>query len=334
MHTVTTKDPRHSHTHTPTRFTSLKASIEVIPLVLEPDSQFYTDPVLVLDFQSLYPSMILAYNLCYSTILGRLTRPGDARGPTTGKLGFTPYPAAKTAANLAECGVGAGSSCAGGGGQSGGQGGEGGKGGGFGSGGGAYSTVPNVLPTGAVFCGRGTREGVLPRMLREILETRFMVKRAAKRCLAPGNGLSPGARRALANVLHARQFALKMIANVTYGYTAAGFSGRMPCAELADAIVKAGRSTLEHAIGLVEAETERWSGAKVVYGDTDSLFVHLPGKSMAEAFAAGRAIATAVTDANPKDVVLKFEKVCWARATPWLSRPSRSSLVCQPLGAK
>jgi hypothetical protein len=38
--------------------------------------------------------------------------------------------------------------------------------------------------------------------------------------------------------LNARQFGLKLIANVTYGYTSAGFSGRMPCAELADSIVQ------------------------------------------------------------------------------------------------
>ncbi len=39
-------------------------------------------------------------------------------------------------------------------------------------------------------------------------------------------------------MLNARQFGLKLIANVTYGYAAAGFSGRMPMAELADAIVQ------------------------------------------------------------------------------------------------
>jgi len=42
-----------------------------------------------------------------------------------------------------------------------------------------------------------------------------------------------------------RQLALKYIANVTYGYTSASFSGRMPCAEIADSIVQTGRETLE-----------------------------------------------------------------------------------------
>ena len=33
-------------------------------------------------------------------------------------------------------------------------------------------------------------------------------------------------------MLDARQLGLKLIANVTYGYTAANFSGRMPCIEV------------------------------------------------------------------------------------------------------
>ena len=61
--------------------------------------------------------------------------------------------------------------------------------------------------------------------------THSQVKAAMKR--------SPKSARVLQRILNARQFCLKLIANVTYGYTAAGFSGRMPCAELADSIVQA-----------------------------------------------------------------------------------------------
>lgn len=74
-------------------------------------------------------------------------------------------------------------------------------------------------------------------------------------------------------VFNARQLALKLIANVTYGYTAAGFSGRMPCAELADSIVQCGRRTLENAISFVNSQ-EKWK-AKVIYGDTDRYDVQL-----------------------------------------------------------
>jgi len=71
----------------------------------------------------------------------------------------------------------------------------------------------------------------------------------------------------LSRLLHARQMGLKLIANVTYGYTGANFSGRMPCIEVGDSIVRKARETLERSIQLVE-NTPRW-GARVVYGDTD-----------------------------------------------------------------
>ena len=41
-----------------------------IALNKEPVSQLYANPVAVLDFQSLYPSLMIAYNYCYSTFLG------------------------------------------------------------------------------------------------------------------------------------------------------------------------------------------------------------------------------------------------------------------------
>lgn len=36
-----------------------------------------------------------------------------------------------------------------------------------------------------------------------------------------------------------------ILQNVTYGYTSATYSGRMPCIEIADSIVQTGRETLE-----------------------------------------------------------------------------------------
>lgn len=51
------------------------------------------------------------------------------------------------------------------------------------------------------------------------------------------------------------------------------------------------------------------SPAHVALPTADSLFVHLPGRSRAEAFRIGREIADAITAANPPPVVLKMEKV-------------------------
>lgn len=51
-----------------------------------------------------------------------------------------------------------------------------------------------------------------------------------------------------------------------------------------------------------------WGGT-VVYGDTDSLFVSLPGKTKYEAFRIGADMAAKVTAANPRPIKLKFEKV-------------------------
>ena len=97
------------------------------------------------------------------------------------------------------------------------------------------------------------------------------------------------------------------MANTTFGYAAASYSGRMPCIEIADSIVQKGRETLERAIRLV-SETPEWGG-RVVYGDTDSLFVLLKGASKDEAFRIGKEICERVTADNPKPVKLKFEKV-------------------------
>ena len=65
-------------------------AMEVIPLILEPVSRMYVDPVIVLDFQSLYPSMMIAKNICFSTCLGKLPPLADPSATTAGGVCVTP----------------------------------------------------------------------------------------------------------------------------------------------------------------------------------------------------------------------------------------------------
>ena len=246
--------------------------MEVIPLVMEPFSGFYDDPVLVLDYQSLYPSMMIAYNLCPSTCFGK-AKQGYATGvgpDTTERLGFSDYPEDQSATEAFKESL---------------------KSGGY------------ISPNGSMFCAKETREGILPMMLKELLATRQMIKRSMKMWSAKSNV----GHRVLLRVLDARQLALKMLSNVTYGYISAGYSGRMPMAEVADAIVQCGRSTLDWARDMINGDSH-WN-AKVLYGDTDSLFVLLRGRSKQEAFRIGREMAARITSLSPASVVLKLEKV-------------------------
>lgn len=231
-------------------------ALECLPLVMEPQSAFYNSPLVVLDFQSLYPSIMIAYNYCYSTCLGRAVH---WRGQN--KMGFADFKREPGLLELVKDSI-------------------------------------NIAPNGMMYVKASMRKSLLAKMLGEILETRVMVKSGMKQDKQD---------RTLQRLLNNRQLALKLLANVTYGYTSASFSGRMPCSEIADSIVQSGRETLEKAIVLIHSVSS-W-GADVVYGDTDSLFIHLKGRTREQAFTIGQEIADAVTKLNPRPVKLKFEKV-------------------------
>ena len=68
-------------------------------------------------------------------------------------------------------------------------------------------------------------------------------------------------------VLDERQKALKVLANATYGYMG-WVHARWYCRECAEAVTAWGRQTITRAINFA-----RELGLKVIYGDTDSLFV-------------------------------------------------------------
>lgn len=231
-------------------------ALERIPLVMEPQSSLYTDPVCVLDFRSLYPSIIIAFNLCYSTCIGRVRL-----WKNKNKLGFVDdlrVPKGLTREDI------------------------------------------YIAPNGIGFVKPRVRRSTLAIMLKEILESRFMLKNSMK--------FKKEDSRYQRN-LNGQQLVLKFIANVTYGYVSASFSGRMPCAEIADSIVSTGRELLTRTIDMIEA-TSKWGiRPQVVYGDTDSLFVKLPGVSKEQAFQIGNEIATMITSSFPDPIELEMEKV-------------------------
>ncbi|KAG7363113.1 replicative DNA polymerase [Nitzschia inconspicua] len=281
-------------------------ALEVQALTLEPVSGHYTEPVVVCDFTALYPSLVIAYNLCYSTCAGKLEyhstrREMQIEGRTRGRVGPITYPESKTATILKH----------------------------------HFKSIsdPNRLtptnaetpdfsrdrayisPSGTVFLSESVLKGVLPQVLDEILTTRAMLKRAAKEYKKAARNVSP----AILRQIEARQLALKYVANVTYGYTSATFSGRCAMPLLADSIVECGRRTLRKAMNIANRwgqgtdpwgrRDEKWLGATVIYGDTDSLFIKMPGRSYKEAFHFGELLCSAVTSLNPPPVQLKLEKV-------------------------
>ena len=79
----------------------------------------------------------------------------------------------------------------------------------------------------------------------------------------------------------------------------------MPCSEIADSIISLAKETLLNAIKICEKDFK----GKVIYGDTDSIFVLFEGKTVQEAFNIGHEIAKKVTEINPQPIKLQFEKV-------------------------
>jgi DNA polymerase zeta len=172
---------------------SKQEALEAQALTLEPISGFYVDPIVVCDFTALYPSLIIAYNLCYSTCAGKLeytsTR-GEMKmkGCTTERLGPFMYEELQTAYvlknhmkslqhNVAD----------------------------------SYEDRCYCVPSGSIFVGENVVKGVLPRVLDEILSTRAMLKKASKLY----KKLMKKPPTAVLRQLEARQLALKYVANVT-----------------------------------------------------------------------------------------------------------------------
>ena len=146
------------------------------------------------------------------------------------------------------------------------------------------------------------RPGLLPEILKNLLEARAKAKKALKSEKCPFKK----------KVYDGRQLALKISANSVYGFTGAQV-GKLPCLEISGSVTAFGRSMIETTKAHVEEKYTITNGykwdAKVVYGDTDSVMIKFGSESIAECFDLGKEAADYVTTKFIQPIKLEFEKV-------------------------
>ena len=151
-------------------------------------------------------------------------------------------------------------------------------------------------------------EGILPRMLRNLLMSRSDVKKEMfkeearlkmnrgtasdedmeiyKKCkfeIIEKDSLSEKEDKELetkVNVLNAKQLAIKVSANSTYGSLGAD-QGYIPLISGAASVTAMGRQLITMANKKIR---DTWKNCKIIYGDTDSLMIIFQGCNMKESF--------------------------------------------------
>lgn len=191
--------------------------------VLDPVPGFYNDPVICLDFASLYPSIMCANNMCYSTVCTR----EYARKHNFSFDGDDPEVIAIRDFESPE--------------------------------GGEFKLIDKE--DDVCFIQERKRKGILPIVLQSLLSERKVYKKKKKEAKD----------KTQKSVYDGHQLALKVCANSVYGFTGASI-GYLPESRIASSVTKRGRAMLYETKYNVETN---FKGSKVIYGDTDSVFVKL-----------------------------------------------------------
>jgi len=163
--------------------------------VLDAQKGAYYTPITALDFEGLYPSIMMAHNLCYSSMVMD-SKYENIPGITYETFGFYKF----------------------------------------------AQDVPSLLPS----------------ILMELKQFR----KQAKKDMAQSTG-------ALKEMYNGKQLAYKVSMNSVYGFTGAS-KGILPCVQIASTVTLKGRSMIDETKAYVE---KNFPGAKVRYGDTDSVMV-------------------------------------------------------------
>ena len=233
-----------------------------------PPKKGLLENIVILDYKSLYPTIMMAHNLCY----------------TTEVVGEMPENVIKT-------------------------------------------------PNGGVYVSGDIVKGIVPSILEDLLDRRQQTRAKMKTADEDDK-----------RVLDATQLALKILLNSFYGYS--GYTrARLYSLTLAGAVTSFGRENILHTKDLIENDIKeiilndgkavrkgegidgKHIGLSVVYGDTDSVFVHLLDKDITfdEAQIVGNSIANTVTESLVKPMELVFDS--FAKRAIFLAKKRYALLV-------
>lgn len=232
--------------------------------VIEPISGFYTDPVSTLDFESLYPSIIIHFNLCPSVyvindasthsgavgpiVAASAAGAGGAAAPKDPMEGLVVETHVIRHAILKDAATDVYEE--------------------FEK---TYSFVKNV-------------QGVVPKLLQHLLKARKVAKKAM------ADAPDDFAR----DVQNGRQLALKVSCNSVYGFFGvAPGRGMLSCKPVAAVTTLRGRAFIDAAKTYVEAT---YAGARVLYGDTDSIMINWGAVSVPSAYQLAEEASAAITE--------------------------------------
>jgi len=176
--------------------------------------------------------------------------------------------------------------------------------------------------------------GVLPEILMNLLDTRAATKKEMKGIKAKlkemkDSGVSEDDEKytdlaTYYDVLDQRQLALKVSANSGYGATGTQ-KGYLPCMPVAMCTTYMGRKAIEKAAESIQKD----HGGKLIYGDTDSNYVAFPHlKTAAECWDHAVKVAVEVSKLFPKPMSMAYEeKIYWKFMI--LTKKRYMSLACE-----
>lgn len=264
--------------------------------VLPPISGYYRQGVSGLDFASLYPSIMIANNLCYSTYIPEsdYNKYKDRKDLVIQTLAWDEAPDAAQSlyegmkmtelrALLEKKGLDM-------------------------SGNKKVTLVdrliedPNRELASYKFYFVENVEGILPRILNKLWTSRKQAKKEMKKAKNDNDNN-------LADVLNGKQLAIKVTMNSVYGFTGAT-NGYMPMKIIASCVTARGRQLIDQT----KSYCEKHYDCEVVYGDTDSCYVKFnlsmdDPDYMEKLFKLSIQAASEVTAQFKKPIELEFEKV-------------------------